>query len=89
MAINHYYETTGRRMPVTNWLDLGFDVIAELDTPTIHAEEAETSLALALGQRVDMDRATETRSTAATPCAMPACRGRRWAATTPSTAARR
>jgi creatinine amidohydrolase len=58
VAINHYYETTGRRMPVTNWLDLGSDVIGELDTPTIHAEEAETSLALALGQRVEMDRAT-------------------------------
>jgi creatinine amidohydrolase len=58
VAVNHYYETTGRRMPVTNWLELASDVIAELDTPTIHAEEAETSLAIALGQRVDMDLAT-------------------------------
>jgi creatinine amidohydrolase len=58
VAINHYYETTGRRMPVANWLELAGDVVAELDTPTIHAEEAETSLALALGQRVEMDQAT-------------------------------
>jgi creatinine amidohydrolase len=58
VAINQYFEKTGRRMPVANWLDLGSDVIAEIDTPTIHAEEAETSLAMALGQRVDMTQAT-------------------------------
>jgi creatinine amidohydrolase len=58
VAINHYFETTGRRVPVANWLDLAIDVVGGLDTPTIHAEEAETSLAIALGQRVDMDLAT-------------------------------
>jgi creatinine amidohydrolase len=58
VAINHYLETTGRRIPVANWLDLASDVVGEIDTPTIHAEEAETSLALALGQRVEMDEAT-------------------------------
>lgn len=58
VAINEYFETTGRRIPVANWLELGADVIAELDTPGLHAEEAETSLALALGQRVVMDKAT-------------------------------
>jgi creatinine amidohydrolase len=57
VAINQYYETTGRRMPVANWIELASDVIAGLETPTIHAEEAETSLAIALGQRVLMDRA--------------------------------
>lgn len=57
VAINQYLETTGRRVPVANWLDLAPEVIAELVTPTIHAEEAETSLALALGQRVDLDEA--------------------------------
>jgi creatinine amidohydrolase len=58
VAINSYYETTGRRMPVANWIELASDVIGKLETPTIHAEEAETSLALALGQRVLMERAT-------------------------------
>ncbi len=58
VAVNQYLETTGRRVAVANWLDLASDVVAGLDTPTTHAEEAETSLALALGQRVDMDRAT-------------------------------
>jgi creatinine amidohydrolase len=58
VAINHYLETTGRRVAVANWLELASDVVSELDTPTIHAEEAETSLALALGQRVDMEQAT-------------------------------
>lgn len=58
VAINDYFETTGRRMPVANWIELAADVIAGLETPTIHAEEAETSLAIALGQRVLMERAT-------------------------------
>jgi creatinine amidohydrolase len=58
VAINSYIEKTGRRVPVANWLELAGDVVSELDTPTTHAEEAETSLAIALGQRVDMDLAT-------------------------------
>lgn len=58
VAVNAYFETTGRRMPIVNWLELGSDVIADLETPTIHAEEAETSLAMALGQRVLMEKAT-------------------------------
>ncbi len=58
VAINHYLETTGRRVPVANWIELAADVVAEIDTPTIHAEEAETSLAMALGQRVDLSLAT-------------------------------
>ena len=58
VAVNHYLETTGRRVPVANWLDLAPEVIDDLQTPTTHAEEAETSLALALGQRVDLERAT-------------------------------
>lgn len=57
VAVNQYLETTGRRIVVANWLELAADVVAELDTPATHAEEAETSLALALGQRVEMDRA--------------------------------
>jgi creatinine amidohydrolase len=58
VAINQYLETTGRRLPVANWLDLAPEVIGDLETPTTHAEEAETSLAMALGQRVDLEEAT-------------------------------
>jgi creatinine amidohydrolase len=58
VAVNHLLETTGRHVPVANWLELASDVVAELHSPMTHAEEAETSLALALGQRVEMDRAT-------------------------------
>lgn len=57
VAVNEYLETTGRRLPVANWLELSADVLAGVDTPATHAEEAETSLALALGQRVEMDLA--------------------------------
>ncbi|MER3409059.1 MAG: hypothetical protein C4306_02930 [Thermoleophilia bacterium] len=58
VAVNHYLETTGRRVFLVQWWDLAADVLAEIEGPMIHAEEAETSLALALGQRVLMDRAT-------------------------------
>ena len=39
-------------------MDLYADALAEINGPMIHAEEAETSLALALGQRVLMDLAS-------------------------------
>jgi creatinine amidohydrolase len=58
VAINHYYETTGRRVFLVQWWDLASDVLAEIEGPLIHAEEAETSLAMALGQTVYEDRAT-------------------------------
>jgi creatinine amidohydrolase len=58
VAVNHYFETTGRRVFLVQWWDLGADALAAIEGPMIHAEEAETSLALALGQRVEMDRAT-------------------------------
>ena len=58
VAVNHYFETTGRRVFLVQWWDLASDVLAEIEGPMIHAEEAETSLALALGQRVELDRAT-------------------------------
>jgi creatinine amidohydrolase len=57
VAVNHYFETTGRVFLV-QWWDLAADALAEIEGPMIHAEEAETSLAIALGQRVEMDRAT-------------------------------
>ena len=58
VAVNHYFETTGRRVFLAQWWDLAGDVLAEVEGPLIHAEEAETSLAMALGQRVEIDRAT-------------------------------
>lgn len=58
VAVNHYFETTGRRVFLAQWWDLAADALAEIEGPMIHAEEAETSLAIALGQRVEMDRAT-------------------------------
>jgi creatinine amidohydrolase len=58
VAINHYFETTGRRVFLVQWWDLAADVLAHIDGPLIHAEEAETSLALAVGQTVHEDRAT-------------------------------
>ena len=58
VAVNHYFETTGRRVFLVQWWDLAADVLASVEGPMIHAEEAETSLALALGQRVLMEEAT-------------------------------
>jgi len=58
VAINHYFETTGRRVFLVQWWDLASDVLADVEGPMIHAEEAETSLALALGQTVYVDLAT-------------------------------
>jgi creatinine amidohydrolase len=58
VAVNHYFETTGRRVFLAQWWDLASDVLGQVEGPLIHAEEAETSLALALGQTVYEDRAT-------------------------------
>jgi creatinine amidohydrolase len=58
VAVNEYFETTGRRVFLVQWWDLASDVLADIEGPMIHAEEAETSLAMALGQRVYEDRAT-------------------------------
>jgi creatinine amidohydrolase len=57
VAVNHYLETTGRRVFLVQWWELAADALAEIEGPMIHAEEAETSLALALGQRVVMAEA--------------------------------
>jgi creatinine amidohydrolase len=59
VAVNHYLETTGRRVFLVQWWELAADVLADVEGPMIHAEEAETSLALAIGQRVVMEDATE------------------------------
>ncbi len=57
VAVNHYFETTGRRVFLVQWWDLASDVLGQIEGPLIHAEEAETSIALALGQRVLMEEA--------------------------------
>ena len=58
VAVNHYLETTGRRVFLAQWWELCGDIVGTVEGPGIHAEEAETSLALAVGQRVLMDKAT-------------------------------
>lgn len=58
VAVNHYFETTGRRVFLVQWWDLASDVLSDVEGPMIHAEEAETSIALALGQQVYAERAT-------------------------------
>ena len=58
VAVNHYFETTGRRVFLVQWWDLASDVLAEIEGPMIHAEEAETSIALALDHRVLAERST-------------------------------
>jgi creatinine amidohydrolase len=57
VAVNYALETTGRRVFLVQWWELAADVLAEIEGPLIHAEEAETSIALALGQRVVEDEA--------------------------------
>src|SRR6267143_1866591 len=50
--VHHCFEKTGRRVFLVQWWDLASDVLTDIEGPMIHAEEAETSLALALGQTV-------------------------------------
>jgi creatinine amidohydrolase len=58
VAVNHYFETTGRRVFLAQWWELAADIVASIEGPMIHAEEAETSVALALGHRVLEEEAT-------------------------------
>src|SRR5256714_3589261 len=58
VAINHYFETTGRRVFLVQWWDLASDALADVEGRLIHPQEAETSLALPLGQTASQDRAT-------------------------------
>ncbi len=57
VAVNRYFEVTGRRVFLAQWWELAADVVGAIEGPAIHAEEAETSLAMALGQRVLMEHA--------------------------------
>jgi creatinine amidohydrolase len=57
VAVNRYFEVTGRRVFLLQWWELAADVVGAIEGPAIHAEEAETSLAMAVGQRVLMEHA--------------------------------
>lgn len=57
VAVNRYFEVTGRRVFLLQWWELAADVTGGIEGPMIHAEEAETSLAMAVGQRVLMEHA--------------------------------
>jgi creatinine amidohydrolase/Fe(II)-dependent formamide hydrolase-like protein len=41
VAVNHTKETTGRSVFLVQWWDLAADVLAEIEGPLLHAEEAE------------------------------------------------
>src|SRR5204862_8090182 len=58
VAVNHYFETTGRRVFLAQWWDLAGDVLGEVEGPLIHAEGAGTSLAMALRLLVHEGRVT-------------------------------
>ncbi|MBV8955149.1 MAG: creatininase family protein, partial [Solirubrobacterales bacterium] len=58
VAVNRYYEVTRRRVFLLQWWELAGEAVANIEGPLIHAEEAETSLAMALGQRVMMEHAS-------------------------------
>ena len=55
VAVNRNYELTRRRVFLLQWWELAADVVGKIEGPAIHAEEAETSPAIALGQRVMME----------------------------------
>jgi creatinine amidohydrolase/Fe(II)-dependent formamide hydrolase-like protein len=59
VAINRLYDETRERVLLAQWWELASDILKEMMVSgLIHSDEAETSLALALGQRVTMDKAT-------------------------------
>ena len=60
VAINRFYDESGERILLAQWWELASDILKEMMVSgLIHAEEAETSLALALGQRVLMKKASK------------------------------
>ena len=82
VAVNHTMETTGRRVFLIQWWDLAADVLGEIEGPMISAEEAETSIALALGPARDrVRRPAATPTTAARRSGQRAFRGRHLANT--------
>jgi creatinine amidohydrolase len=56
--INKFYDETGEKVYLCQWWEIANDKLKDVDTPMVHVEEAETALALAIGERVLMDKAT-------------------------------
>jgi len=64
IAVNRVKKETGAFIVLVNWWELVGDVIRELTKPPLfHADETETSVALALGQRVKAERVKEIPET--------------------------
>ncbi len=58
MALQKVGEETDAFLAVINWWEIAIDVISKLaETPFFHACETETSVALALDQKVNMEKA--------------------------------
>lgn len=57
VASNLLHENLGERIYIARWREMASDIVKEIDTGGIHCDEIETSLALALGQRVEMQLA--------------------------------
>ena len=55
--LNKFYDETEEKMYLCQWWEMANDKLKDLDTPMTHVEEAETSMALAVGERVLMDKA--------------------------------
>ena len=65
IAMYRVKEETGAFITQVNWWDLVGDIIHEItEPPLFHADETETSVALALGQRVKDERVKEIPKTA-------------------------
>ena len=58
IAVDIIYDHCRTKVYLGRWLELAAEEIKAFRTPLIHAEEVETSVALALNQRVDMRMAT-------------------------------
>jgi len=59
VASNILHKDTGNRVYIARWRELAHDIIKDISTGGIHADQIETSVAQALGQRVEMDHATK------------------------------
>src|SRR5438552_16470825 len=59
VAINRFYEETGERVLLAQWWEAASDVLKDMMVSgLIHAEEAETSIAPALGHGVLREKAS-------------------------------
>lgn len=54
---NLLHQEFGHRVYTARWREMAGDIVKDIETGGIHADQVETSVALALGQRVKMDLA--------------------------------